>query len=184
MRTSRLYHQLQTLLGQSSPWADQRHLQTLLWMVIGLVCSECISLTKWGIYIQTRARFAQSHQRRFSRWLHNPRINVQRLYSPLIANALARWGCSEIYLIEDTWQLWDEFCLIRLSVQDRGRAIPLVWRVIRHRSSSIQLSVYQRMLKRAQGLMPAGVSVCFLADRGFADTKLMAYLRDELKWHF
>ncbi len=40
MRTSRLYHQLQKLLGQSIPWADQRHCQTLIWMVIGLVCSE------------------------------------------------------------------------------------------------------------------------------------------------
>ncbi len=44
--------------------------------------------------------------------------------------------------------------------------------------------VYQSMLKRATGLLPAGVSVCFLADRGFADTKLMRYLRDELHWHF
>ena len=33
-------------------------------------------------------------------------------------------------------------------------------------------------------LMPFGVSVCFLADRGFADIQLMRYLRDELKWHF
>lgn len=159
MRTSRLHHQLQTLLGQSIPWGDQRHLQTLLWMVIGLVCSECINLTNWGVYVQSRARFAQSHQRRFSRWLHNPRINVHRLYSPMIASALANWGASEIHLLEDTSQLWDEFCLIRLSVQYRGRAVPVIWRVIRHGSSSIQLSVYQEMLLRAQGLMPVGVSV-------------------------
>jgi hypothetical protein len=37
------------------------------------------------------------------------------------ASALAHWGGSELYLIEDTSQLWDEFCLIRLSVQYRGR---------------------------------------------------------------
>jgi hypothetical protein len=30
MRTSRLDHQLCDLLGQSSPWADRRHLQTLI----------------------------------------------------------------------------------------------------------------------------------------------------------
>jgi DNA-binding response OmpR family regulator len=36
------------------------------------------------VYVHTRAVLAQSHQRRFSRWLYNPRINVQRLYSPLI----------------------------------------------------------------------------------------------------
>jgi len=184
MRTSRLYHQLCKLLGQSSGWADQRHLQTLIWMVIGLVCSECISLTKWRIYVQSRAQFAQSHQRRFSRWLHNSRINVHRLYSPLIASALHRWGVAQINLIEDTTMLWDEFCLIRVSIQSRGRAIPLVWRVLRHGSSSVRFEVYQGMLKRANRLIPPGVSVRFLADRGFADTRLMRYLRDELKWHF
>lgn len=184
MRTSRLYHQLHTLLGQPSEWADQRHLHTLIWMVIGLICSECINPTKWTVYVRTRAVFAQSHQRRFSRWLHNPRINVQRLYSPLIAQALAAWGESSITLIEDTSQLWDEYCLIRLSVQYRGRAIPLGWRVIRHGSSSVQFGVYQAMLKRAARLIAPGVSVCFLADRGFADAVLMRYLREELQWHF
>lgn len=185
MRTSRLHHQLQTLLGQHAlPWADQRHLQTLVWMVIGLVCSECINLTKWRVYVCTRALLAQSHQRRFSRWLHNPRINVHKLYSALIQAALSRWEVSSITLIEDTSMLWDEYCLIRLSIQYRGRAVPLVWRVIRHGSSSVRFEVYQTMLKRASRLVPAGVSVCFLADRGFADTTLMHYLRDELHWHF
>ncbi|GAB4370991.1 MAG: hypothetical protein Kow00121_12170 [Elainellaceae cyanobacterium] len=184
MQTSRLHHQLQTLLGQSIPWSDQRHLQTLIWMVIGLVCSECINLSKWRVYVRTRAVFAQSHQRRFSWWLHNPRINVQKLYSALIQVALSRWEVSSITLIEDTSLLWDEYCLIRLLVQYRGRAVPLVWRVIRHGSSAVSFEVYQTMLKRAARLVPAGVSVCFLADRGFADTTLMRYLRDELHWHF
>ncbi len=184
MRTSRLYDQLCDLLGQSTEWADRRHLQTLVWMVIGLICSECISLTKWGVYMQSRATFAQSHQRRFSRWLHNSRIHVQRAYTPLITAALAQWGVSEITLIEDTTMLWDEFCLIRLSIQYRGRAIPLTWRVLRHSSSSVRFEVYQRMLNQAARVVPAGVSVRFLADRGFADTKLMRYLREELQWHF
>lgn len=184
MKTSRLYNQLQTLLGQSIAWADQRHLQTLIWMVIGVIGAECISLPKWTIYSRTRAQFAQSHQRRFSRWLQNPRINPHKLYSPLIQQALAQWGNSTITLIEDTSMLWDRYCLIRLSVQYRGRAVPLVWRVIRHRSSSVQFSVYQAMLNRAAKLLPAGVSVCFLADRGFADVQLMRYLRDQLHWNF
>lgn len=118
------------------------------------------------------------------RWLHNARINVQRLYSPLIAAALVNWDMSSMTLIEDTSMLWDEYCLIRLSLQYRGRAIPLVWRVIRHGSSSVRFETYQLMLKRASRLIPAGVSVCFLADRGFADTQLLHYLRDELHWHF
>lgn len=106
------------------------------------------------------------------------------LYSALIAQAIQAWGESRITLIEDTSMLWDEYCLIRLSVQYRGRAVPIVCRVIRHGSSSVRFEVYQTMLKRADRLVPAGVSICFLADRGFADTALMYYLRDELHWHF
>jgi hypothetical protein len=41
--------------------------------------------------------------------------------------------------------------------------------------------VYQLMLKQAAPLMPLGVSVRFLADCGFADTRLMRYLRDKLQ---
>lgn len=184
MRTSRLYDQLFNLLGQSSQWADQRHLQTLIWIVMGLVCSECISLTKWGIYVRSRAKLAQSHQRRFSRWLHNSRINVHRIYCPVIAAALHTWGVAQITLIEDTTMLWDKFCLIRLSIQYRGRAIALTWRVLRHGSSSVRFEVYQALLNRAARLIPNDISVRFLADRGFADTQLMHYLRDELHWHF
>lgn len=57
-------------------------------------------------------------------------------------------------------------------------------RVIRHKSSSVSFSTYKAMLKRAARLIPAGVSVCLLAHRGFADTQLMQYLREELHWHF
>ena len=40
------------------------------------------------------------------------------------------------------------------------------------------------MLNRAAKLVPAGVSVCFLADRGNASVHLMRYLRDQLHWNF
>lgn len=79
--------------------------------------------------------------------------------------------------------LWDEFCLIRLSIQYRGRAIPLIWQVLRHSSSSVRSEVCQRMLNQAARVVPAGVSVRFLADLE-ANTKLMRYLREELQWHF
>ncbi len=115
-RTSRLYHQLLHLLSQSEQWADIRHLHTLIWMVIGLVSSGCISLTKWTTYVESRAIIAQSHQRRFSRWLDNPRINVQRLYTPIIQLALTEWGEPVIVLIEDTTLLWNQYCLIRVSL--------------------------------------------------------------------
>lgn len=123
--TSRLYDGLVALLSQSKEWADVRHLYTLVWMVIGLIYSGRVSLTKWGAYIQSRAHFAQSRQRRFSRWLHNSRINVHRLYSPLIQAALSGWEQSVLYLSLDTSMLWNQYCMIRVAVVTLGRAVPV-----------------------------------------------------------
>ena len=180
---SRLYDELRNLWSQSA-WQDRRHLQTLCWMVVGLLGAGCISLSKWGNHIQTRALMAQSRQRRFSRWLHNERIEPLKLYAPIIKQALSQWGEQPLFLILDTSMLWNRYCLIRLSVQYRGRAVPLLWKVIEHPSSAVALAVYQPLLEQAQALLPRGNAIIFLADRGFADTRLMALLRNHLRWHF
>lgn len=182
--TSRLYNDLQELLSQSKTWADIRHLKTLVWMVIALICSECINLTKWGIYVQSRASMAQSRQRRFSRWLHNSRINVHSVYGAIICKAVKDWKQEVMVLILDTTMLWNEYCIVRVCVEYRGRAVPMGWRVLRHKSSSVSLEVYRPLLRRVSRLVPAGVEVRFLADRGFADTQLLRYLKEELGWHY
>ena len=152
-------------------------------MVIGLICSGSINLTGWSTYTESRANFAQSHQRRFSRWLKNSRINVHRLYKPIIQDALADWDGSDIRVIEDTTMLWNTYCLVRLSVQYRGRAVVLGWRVLEKSSSSVALKEYEDLLRASAKLLPPGVKVIFLADRGFADTKLMDFVTQELGWH-
>jgi len=179
----RLYSELVTLCGQPGQWRDVRHVQTLAWMVVGLIQAECVKLTAWVPFVQGRARYAQSTQRRFRRWLANRRIEVAPLYGPLIQQALQDWGTHTLYLALDTSMLWNQYCLIRLSVVYRGRAVPVVWDVIEHGSSSVTHAAYAALLDAVPALLPAGVKVVFLADRGFADTELFAQLR-RLGWHF
>jgi hypothetical protein len=49
----------------------------------------------------------------------------------------------------------------------RGRALPLVWRVLKHKSASVAFNEYREMLYQAANLLPKGVKVVLLADRGF-----------------
>jgi hypothetical protein len=179
----RLYSELVELCGQAGQWRDARHLQTLAWMVVGVIQAECVKLPAWGPFVQGRARYAQSTQRRFRRWLANRRIEVAPLYGPLIEQALQDWGTHTLYLALDTSLLWNQYCLIRLSVVYRGRAVPMVWEVIEHGSSSVSHEAYEALLDAVPPLLPAGVKVVFLADRGFADIDLLAQLR-RLGWHF
>ena len=155
---SRLYNALLSFVGQCA-WADQRHAYVLVWMVIGVIHEGSVNLTRWLAHVQTSAQEAQSTQRRFSRWLHNARIHPTHLYSPLIQAALAGWESEVLYLSLDTTMLWDTFCVIRLSVVYRGRAIPLIWRVLEHGSSSVKFIVYQDLLDKAARLLPSGGKV-------------------------
>jgi hypothetical protein len=152
-------------------------------MVVGLIQAQCVKLTAWVPFVHGRARYAQSTQRRFRRWLGNRRIEVAPQYGPLIEQALRDWGAHTLYLALDTSLLWNQYCLIRLSVVYRGRAVPIVWEVLAHGSSSVAYDTYAALLEAVPALLPAGVKVVFLADRGFADTELLAQLR-RLGWHF
>jgi len=180
---SRLYITIVKILSQHKKWRDIRHMFTLAWMVVGLIKSERINLTAWVPHVESRARYAQSTQRRMSRWLSNNRIKVIELYSPLIQGAMAEWGDSTLYLVLDTSSLFEEYCLIRISVVYRGRAVPVVWKVIEHKSSTVGYEEYKELLDAAFKLVPMGVKVVFMADRGFADTELMEQVK-ELRWHF
>jgi hypothetical protein len=179
----RLYSELATLWGQAGQWRDVRHLQTLAWMVVGLIQAECVQLTAWIPFVHGRAQYAQSTQRRFRRWLANRRIEVAPLYGPLIQQALQEGGTHTLYLALDTSLLWNQYCLIRLSVGYRGRAVPIVWEVLEHGSSSVAQAAYAELLDAVPALLPVRVKVVFLADRGFADTDLLAQVR-RLGWHF
>jgi len=182
--TPRLYDTLVQVLSQHQNWLDVRHLKTLAWMMVGLIQSQVISLTKWVPYVHSRAQYAQSTVRRFRRWLDNKRIKVHKLYRPLIQQALSEWGEQTLYLALDTSMLWGKYCIIRISVVYRGRAVPLVWKVLEHASSAVAFDAYKELLnKAAQLLLPFGCQVVFLADRGFADTDLMTHLT-KLGWQW
>lgn len=153
-------------------------------MVFGLIQTHDINLPEWIPFVHSRAKKAQSTERRFSRWFHNANIDVAAIYAPLIKQALRDWGHEKLYIALDTSMLWNCYCQIRLCLIYRGRAIPLVWLTIKHGSSSVKFIFYKELLLRAKSLLPENSSVVFLADRGFIDTQLMEFLTTELDWRF
>ena len=181
--TPRLYETLVQVLNQHHNWLDRRHLKTLAWMMVGLIQAGKIRLTAWVPDVHSRAMFAQSTVRRFTRWLENERIAVHALYGPLIQHALAEWSDQRVYLALDTSMWWNTYCLVRLSLVYRGRAVPLVWTVLEHPSSRVAYHVYKEMLEKVAELLPGQCTVVLTADRGFADTHLMAHLT-RLGWHW
>ena len=182
--TPLLYRTLVHVLDCHHNWLDLRHLKTLAWRVSGLILSSQISLGGWALYIHSRALYLASSIRRFRRFLDNDRIDVHRLYAPLLHQALQDWTQMKLYVALDTSRLWNRYCIVRLSLIYRGRAIPLVWIVLEHGSSSVAHAQYRALLDQAAALLaPFDATVVFLADRGFVDTTLMRHLKRS-GWHF
>jgi hypothetical protein len=183
--TSRLYDGLNTFVRQCEiVWRDKRHVETLCWMIIGIIESQNVHLSGFGVYIKSRAQKAQPHQRRFRRWLSNRRIDTMAAHHALMAQALSQWGQPRLYLSLDTTVVWNCYCLVWVGVVYRGRTVPIAWKVVRQSSSTVRLWTIQRVLRQAQRVLPEDATVVLLADRGFADGKLMRYLRETLGWHF
>ena len=80
-------------------------------MVRALLYSGSVNLTKWSTYLPNRGQYAQSQQRRLSRWLKNPNINVSELYSGSIRSALSDWQQPVMYLASG--QTRQQHCRLR-----------------------------------------------------------------------
>ncbi|MFB9995018.1 transposase [Deinococcus oregonensis] len=169
---------------EHSLWNDTRNARTLAWMVTGLVLSQRPSLPAWLPHIHSRATFAQSTERRVRRWLENPAIHPVSIYGPLVTRALRDWGEHTLVLALDTSMLFEKFCLIRVSVLFRGRAVPLVSHVLEHSSAQVSTAHLLPVLAEVKGLLDfLGIrQVRLLADRGFCDKELMGWLQI-CGWH-
>ncbi|THF70973.1 transposase [Deinococcus sp. Arct2-2] len=101
-----------------------------------------------------------------------------------MTRALRDWGEHTLILALDTSVLFEKFCLIRVSVLFRGRAVPLVSRVLEHQSAQVSTAQLLPVLAEVKGMLDfLGLhEVRLLADRGFCNTEQMAWLQ-VCGWH-
>ena len=179
----RLYNTIMPFLFKSAVRLhDIRIFSTFAWAVVGLLLSHTVSLTRWCQHRPGAAQ-AESKVRQLTRWLHNPKLDVQACFQPLIKTTLLGWVGEKLVLALDTSQLWERFVIVRLSLIYRGRAIPLIWQVLESNSASVGFETYAPLLKTVTTWLPTGVPVLFLADRAFGNYRLLRLLRD-LHWRF
>ncbi len=159
-------------------FGDVRRLVVLAWAVVGLCLTKTVNFNQWGEVVISKAQFASSHQRRFQRWLYNPRVKPIKFYFPLLKASLSKWALDKIlYLALDVSELGNGYILIRLALIYRGRAISVSWRVMKHNSSSVSYKDYKAVLKQALLILPAGHRIVLLADRGFVHAQLVKFCR-------
>ena len=112
------------------------------------------------------------------------RVLTDKKYTAQLSRAgLSQWNAAVLCLSLDTTMLWNEFCIVRVSVVYRGRAVPVAWRVLAHASISVKFDTYKLLLNRVAGILPTDVKIILLTDRGFVDIELMRHCR-ALNWNY
>lgn len=164
-------------------YQDVRRVRTLAWAVTGLCLTHTVRLGAWAEVTQSRAQYAASRVRRLARWLHHPAIDPQQWYQPVLQAALVDWPrASHLSIALDTTAL-TPFVLVRASLVYGHRAIPLAWRAMRHKSTQVGFEAYQPVLDQVRAIIPPGMVITLLADRGFVHEHLLHYLHQQ-QWHF
>ena len=152
-------------------------------MVSALIGSQKLSLPAWESYVQSKAQKAQSYERRWKRFMSNARINVAALYVPLVLTAMSGWSTGRVYLGLDTTVLWNRYCMIHVTVICGGRAVPLLWKVLEHKSAAVEFTEYYPLLRKAHWLLRSYPDVMLLCDRGFANQAMVQWLQGS-RWHW
>ena len=129
---------------------------------------------------QARGLLPKHAVKQVDRLLSNPRIEAWDVFDSWVPEMV---GPRTDIVVAMDWTDFDadgQATLALKLVTRHGRATPLVWlSVLKDELSHARNDYEDACLRRLAEVLPAGVRVTILADRGFADTKLFGFL-DEL----
>lgn len=128
---------------------------------------------------------ARHATKQVDRLLSNPGIDVWKQFESWVAFVVA--GRKEIVVTLD-WTDFDrdgQSTIMANLVTSHGRATPLVWKTAEKASitDGERNDLEDEVLMRLHEVVPAGVKVTILADRGFCDINLYEYL-DRIEWNY
>jgi hypothetical protein len=121
---------------------------------------------------------------------------VDRLLSNeaiVVDDILERWvpfviGARSSIVVAMDWTDFDadnQATIMLALISDHGRSTPLVWQTVDKSTLKDHRNFYEdRVLVRLAELLPAGIKVCIVADRGFGDQKLYKLLTEELHFDY
>jgi hypothetical protein len=157
-----------------------KRVQSVTNAVVGVVNAVSLSIHAIGAGLaQTSGLNGKHAVKQVDRLLSNPGFNVWELFAHWVPYVLA--GAQEIVVALD----WTDFdadghSTIALSrITGHGRATPLVWMSVEKTQLQGRRNEYEdTLLLRLHEVLPPGVKVTVLADRGFGDQNLYAVLAD------
>jgi hypothetical protein len=177
MSINRLYDTLRLKMKQLRPNERETRLRNMIWMMIGILESKSVHLSKVAAKIPGRADLS-SIVRRLSRFLDNAAVNVRSWYAPVAR----RWleyvedTSGQIRLIIDGTKIGRHHQLLMVALAWRKRAIPIAWTWVNSGKGHSGVQKQQALLTYVFSLVPGQSEVFLVGDTEFETVELMRQL--------
>ena len=120
---------------------------------------------------------AKSAIKQVDRLLSNAGVVPWDLFGPWVREAVGVRGAIVVAMDWTDFDADNQSTLALHRVTRHGRATPLLWLTVDKDELKNQRNDFEDLcLSRLKALLPEGVAVTILADRGFGDVKLFAFL--------
>ncbi len=119
------------------------------------------------------------------RLLSNSAVDSWQLFSAWVPYVIGERQAIVVALDWTDYDADDQTTLALHLVSDHGRATPLLWKtVVKSELRGRRNQTEDQLLERLKEVVPSGVKVTVLADRGFGDTVLYDYIKADLGFDY
>jgi hypothetical protein len=139
--------------------------------VYGLLCAGHVHLPKIALYLPIPGPIKNAQQR-LERFLQNRHVTATRWYLGLTKALLKRFAGGEIELILDATDLCDRNPMLFVAARYRGRAFPLLWRMLPADGCS-PFREQKALLSQVAPLVPAHTRVVLMADQELGNADMI-----------
>jgi hypothetical protein len=148
--------------------------------VFGALNSASLAVSAIGLSLaQARGLNAKHSTKQVDRLLSNKGIDLGRIFTPVIRQAIGEERELVIAMDWTDFDADDQSTLMLSLVTSYGRAQPLLWLTVYKGELKGRRNEFEDVcLTRMKEALPEGARVAILADRGFADIRLMEFLAE------
>jgi hypothetical protein len=152
-----------------------RHLNTLAWLISGIVGSRRTNYPEIAQKCPDGNR-PESRVKHFSRWVNNEQIDTETYFAPYVVSLLVGLAQQPLVLAIDGSEVGRGCLALLVSVIYRHRALPLGWVVVKGSKGHFPEESHLALVARVAALLPPGAEVIFLGDGEFDGVSLQAAL--------
>ena len=164
----------------------QKRQESVANAVLGVISSASLIVHRIGLSLGHAKKLLGKHAvKQVDRLLSNDKLELSNCFRYTVPYVI---GSRQEIVVAMDWTDFDadkQSTLLISLVTSHGRATPLVWKTVDKKGLKNKRNDYEdELLSQFKSVLPEGVKVTVLADRGFGDTKLYDFLKKELDFDF